>query len=161
MYGESWIWLRCTHRVVMVWFFSQISLPFSFVLLSRDLYRAISRHWITLVSPHFSTSVSLIQVRLFTISQPRTVWHKASSSSGICLVALLLVVLVITRLKSSLVYTIFLMPMQSLRSHILRTHCACTCLLSRMLPMKLLLRKHLCPVYFRKQVHILLWHLCN
>ena len=32
---------------------------FFFVLLSRDFYRATSRHWIILLSPHFSAFASL------------------------------------------------------------------------------------------------------
>ena len=77
---------------------------FLFILLFKDCYRATSRHWIILLSPcfsafaksgiisrhwiilvssHFSPFMSLVQVRLFSTSQPRAVKLKASTQSGI------------------------------------------------------------------------------
>ena len=56
---ESRRWLKYTHIEATVRFFCETSLAFCFVLLSRDSYRATSRNWILLVSPRFSTFVSL------------------------------------------------------------------------------------------------------
>ena len=47
--------------------------------------------------------------------------------------------------------------MQLLWSHFLPMHYTWTCLLSSKLPMALLLRKYLYPVYFRKQVYFQLF----
>ena len=50
---------------------------------------------------------------------------------------------VLCRLKSSLVYIIFQVPMQSSWSHLPTTHCMCTCLLSSILPTQLTRHFHL------------------
>ena len=97
----SWRWLRFTHRAR---YKSSVNCFFS-ILLSGDCYRAISRHWIIIVStrfstfasliraisthwiilysPYFSTFTSLVQFRLFSTSPPWAVWRKASAQSGI------------------------------------------------------------------------------
>ena len=51
----------CTHTEVMVQFFCAISLPFRFVLLALDWFRATSSCGILLLSPRFSTLKSLIR----------------------------------------------------------------------------------------------------
>ena len=54
-----------------------------FVLLSQDVYRATSRYRISLVSSRFSTFMCLIQLKIFSTSQPWEVWHKASTLSSV------------------------------------------------------------------------------
>ena len=114
----------------------------------------ISRYRIILVSPHFSSFTSLVQIiplhriilifthlstfiRLFSTSQHRTAWRKASSQSDIRLRVLLLVFLVRSELKSSFGYIIFRTPTQSSWSLIQSTRCTWTRLLSNMSPTRL------------------------
>ena len=52
-------------------------------LLLQDWYSVTSRHRIILVSPPFSTSMSLMHLRIFSASQPRAVWCKTRAQNDV------------------------------------------------------------------------------
>ena len=76
------ICIMCLYSWSWWWLFNTLNC-FFFILLLRVWYKATSRHRVILVCLRSSTFASLVQVRLFSTSQPWAVWRKASTQSGV------------------------------------------------------------------------------
>ena len=145
----------CTHRVRY-----ESSENHFFVWFLWDWYKATSRHQIVLVSTHFSTFMSFIQLRLFSTSQTWAIWCKASTQSGItsssssaCLFHSPWFEIFPSLYNFPAANTILVVtpPTYKLQEDVSPIEHA-TYANSAALP----LRKYLYSVYFRKQEHILL-----
>ena len=114
--------------------------------LSRDWYRATSRHRIVLASPHFSTFASLELSQALSTSQPGAVWNKARAPSDVTSSSCFPVYFV------SVGYIIFQEATQILmvtRGYISFSYAI------HAIYVALQLGKHLRSVHFRKQVYFL------